>query len=76
MAMCYTSLTLNLLGTILTISTAVLMFMFHPAGNAKARALVKKMLHKLCKCCYKKDNIEPVQPTATELYGSQLPAKQ
>ena len=50
MAMCYTSLTLNMLGTILTIATAALMLMFHPLGKAKARAIVKKILHKMCKC--------------------------
>ncbi len=62
MAMCYTSLTLNMLGTVLTITLAALMLLFHPVGNAKARELVKKILHKVCKCCYKKDT-NAVVPT-------------
>jgi hypothetical protein len=69
--MCYTSLTLNMIGTILTIATAALMLMFHPVGNAKARAIVKKILHKMCKCCFK-NNIDPA-PTSAELYGGGQP---
>ena len=49
MAMCYTSLTLNIIGMTFAILVASLMLMFHPSGNPCARKLVNKILHKMCK---------------------------
>jgi hypothetical protein len=66
--MCYTSLTLNLLGTVLTIALAAFVFMSHSVGNAHARALIKKMF----KCCHKKQTDAQLPPTNTELYGQPL----
>jgi hypothetical protein len=48
------------------------MFVFHPAGNAKARALVSKIARKLCKCCFEKTDVKPIEqePTKAVLIGA------
>jgi hypothetical protein len=52
-----------MLGAVLTITVAALLFMSHSVGNARARTLISKLF----KCCRRK----ATQPTQAELYGGQ-----